>query len=93
MLVIHPASAGHGLNLQFGGKRIAWLTPTFNLEHWLQTISRLRRTDGAPFIHVHRFIIEGTRDSKVVKVVTKKENVQNFLMREIKELRQKYAKR
>lgn len=91
MLLIHPASAGHGLNMQLGGRRLLWTSPTWNLEHWLQTIARLRRR-GSPFdkIYVHRFLAKGTRDMEVRKRVNRKDNNQNFLMREIELLRNKY---
>jgi SNF2 family DNA or RNA helicase len=42
-MALHPASGGHGLNLQFGGADMAWLCPTWSPEYWEQTIARLAR--------------------------------------------------
>lgn len=92
-LLIHPASAGHGLNLQHGGSRMVWTSPTWNLEHWLQTLARLRRRgQKAKFITVHRLLANGTRDLKVAQRINSKDKNQDFIMKEIKQLRAKYGK-
>lgn len=91
MLVLHPASAGHGLNLQFGGAYMVWTSPTYNLEHWQQTIARLRRRFGRSVIHVFRLLVHGTQDMRVRRVVNTKESTQDFFMAEIKHFRQKYG--
>lgn len=83
-LIIHPASAGHGLNLQFGGFNIIWFTPTFNLEHWQQTIARLRRRGGAGVVNIFRLLIKGTQDFRVKRRTETKGTDQDFLMNEIK---------
>lgn len=92
LLIIHPASAGHGLNLQFGGRRMIWFTPTWNLEHWLQTVARLVRRGQLQDVYVHRLIVKGTRDDSVRKRVESKESNQKYLMTEIKKLRRKHGK-
>lgn len=92
MLVIHPASAGHGLNLQFGGRRMIWTSPTWNLEHWLQTLARLLRHGATETIYVHRLLVKGTRDMQVRRRINRKDDNQKFILDEIKRLRQKYAK-
>lgn len=92
LLIIHPASAGHGLNLQFGGRRMVWFTLTWNLEHYLQTVARLLRRGALEEIFIHRFLIKGTRDHRVRKKVEAKETDQNFLMNETKQLLRKYGK-
>jgi len=43
-MALHPASGGHGLNLQHGGSDMAWISPTWSPEHWEQTIARLHRS-------------------------------------------------
>lgn len=91
LLIIHPAGAGHGLNLQFGGRRMVWITPTWNLEHWLQTVARLLRRGALDEIYIHRLIVKGTRDESVRKRVTSKDDNQTFLLNEIKQLRRKYG--
>jgi SNF2 family DNA or RNA helicase len=92
MLVIHPASAGHGLNLQFGGRRMIWTSPTWNLEHWLQTLARLLRHGATETIYVHRLLVKGTRDMQVRRRINTKDENQKFILDEIKRLRAKYNK-
>jgi len=92
MLIIHPASAGHGLNLQFGGRRMIWTSPTWNLEHWLQTLARLLRHGAVDTIYVHRLLVKGTRDMQVRRRINSKDDNQKFIMNEIKRLRAKYDK-
>lgn len=90
MLVLHPASAGHGLNLQFGGSEIVWFGPTWSLEHWLQTNARLIRRGAVHEILVRVICAKGTRDAKAMRRLHNKEQGQASLMNEIKELRAKY---
>lgn len=90
LLLIHPAGAGHGLNLQFGGRRMVWFSVTWNLEHYQQTVARLLRRGQLKDIYIHRLIIRGTRDVRVRRRLASKDSNQAFLMDEIKDLRQKY---
>ena len=90
LLVIHPASAGHGLNLQFGGRRMVWTCPTWNLEHWLQTLARLLRTGALRTIYVHRLLAKGTRDMQVRKRVNSKDKNQEYLLDQVKQLKKKH---
>jgi len=90
LLVIHPASAGHGLNLQFGGRRMVWTCPTWNLEHWLQTLARLLRTGALRTIYVHRLLAKGTRDMQVRKRVNSKDKNQEYLLDQVKKLKKKH---
>lgn len=92
LLILHPASAGHGLNLQWGGRRMVWYTCTWNLEHYLQTVARLLRRGAEREIYIHRLIVNGTRDRAVIKRVEAKDQSQNFILTEIKNLRRKYEK-
>jgi len=89
MLIIHPAGAGHGLNLQFGGRRMVWFSVTWNLGHWLQTVARILRRGALKEIFVHRLIVKGTCDEKVRKRIYTKDTNQTFLQNTIKELRNK----
>lgn len=91
LLLLHPASAGHGLNLQFGGRRMVWYTPTWNLEHFLQTIARLRRRGVTRAVFNHNLIIRGTRDEVVAKRTQAKDDDQTFILNQIKILRAKYG--
>ena len=90
LLLAHPASAGHGLNLQFGGRRMVWTCPTWNLEHWLQTLARLLRTGALRTIYVHRLLAKGTRDMQVRKRVNSKDKNQEYLLNQVKLLKKKY---
>lgn len=88
LLVGHPASFGHGLNLQFGGRCQLWWGPTWNLEHWLQTTRRTLRRGGLLDVWIFRLIMKGTRDVSVRRRVNTKATDQDFLFEEIKELKQ-----
>lgn len=88
LLVGHPASFGHGLNLQFGGRAQIWWGPTWNLEHWLQTTRRTLRRGGLLDVWIFRLIMKGTRDVSVRKRVNDKATDQDFLFNEIRELKQ-----
>jgi len=93
LLLIHPAGAGHGLNLQFGGFRQLWFTPTWNLEHYQQTVARLLRRGAKRDIFIHRLIVRGSRDERVTRRLSGKQSMQEFLFTEIKELRKKHGKK
>jgi len=80
LLAIHPASAGHGLNLQHGGHHICWTTPTFNLEHYLQTNARLHRNGQPRPVIVHRLVAAGTVDEYVLEALENKTSTQDLLM-------------
>jgi len=84
ILVMHPASAGHGLNLQDGGRRMVWFGPTWNLEHYEQAIERIGPVrqhqsgyDRAVFIY-HIFA-QDTIDVEVMERLEGKRDVQNAL--------------
>ena len=55
MLVLHPASAGHGLNLQFGSPTAVWYAMPWSYEHWHQANGRLQRTGQTKQVTVIRF--------------------------------------
>jgi hypothetical protein len=72
LLAIHPASAGHGLNLQHGGSRMIWLAPTWSAEMWDQTIARLHRPGQAAHVMVHVCVATDTVDElKRLRVIQK----------------------
>jgi SNF2 family DNA or RNA helicase len=62
LLAFHPASAGHGLNLQFGGSRMAWLSPTWSAELHEQSIARIYRPGQTRRVTIHVCIAAGTVD-------------------------------
>jgi SNF2 family DNA or RNA helicase len=84
LLAIHPASAGHGLNLQQGGHHVCWTTPTFNLEWYSQTNARLYRNGQTKPVVIHRLVAAGTVDEHVLQSLESKTIVQDLLMRALK---------
>lgn len=84
LLLAHPASAGHGLNLQAGGHIIIWYGPTDNLEYYLQANKRLHRPGQKQVVLIHHLLAEGTLDGRVLDVtLLPKENQQNALLRAV----------
>jgi hypothetical protein len=62
LLAFHPASAGHGLNLQFGGSRMAWLSPSWSAELTEQAIARIYRPGQTQHVTIHVCVAAGTVD-------------------------------
>lgn len=90
LLIGHPASMGHGLNMQFGGRIQIWWGPTWNLEHWLQTVARSVRRGALMDIYIFRLIMKHTRDVTVRRRVNSKQSDQDFLFDEINQLKTKH---
>ena len=67
MLLAHPASAGHGLNLQFGGNVIVWFSLTWSLEFYQQANKRLHRSGQNKSVIIHHLIAKNTIDETVFK--------------------------
>ena len=80
ILVAHPASAGHGLNLQHGGNHLIWGSPTWSLEGWLQMNKRLHRQGQLRPVVIHKVIAKGTTDTVVYNRIEKKRGVQQGLL-------------
>ncbi len=75
MLVAHPASCGHGLNLQHGSSVMVWLTLTYSREYYEQMIARLARRGQEEVIKIYRLMVPGTIDDAVAEALaTKAEN-------------------
>ena len=77
---IHPASAGHGLNLQSGGHIIVWLTPTWSLELYEQTNGRLNRQGQTHPVTIIRIVTAGTIDTRVLDALEGKSTRQQALV-------------
>ena len=81
ILVMHPGSGGHGLNLQFGGATIVWFSLLWNLEHFEQLIARLHGRHGQTRdVIVHMLIAQGTIDMEADLRLMGKASVQEALM-------------
>lgn len=82
--VIHPASAGHGLNLQSGGSTLIWFGLTWSLELYQQTNARLYRQGQNETVVIHHIIAKDTIDEDVIVALTKKEKTQASLIDAVK---------
>lgn len=72
MLVAHPASVGHGLNLQHGSSIIVWMSLTYSRENYEQMIARLKRRGQKNVIKIYRLISPGTVDDAVAEALANK---------------------
>jgi SNF2 family DNA or RNA helicase len=83
--LIHPASAGHGLNLQSGGSTIIWFGLTWSLELYQQTNARLwRQGQTAETVVIHHIIAKGTIDEQVLSALKRKDKTQSALIEAVK---------
>ena len=83
--LIHPASAGHGLNLQSGGNVIVWFGITWSLELYQQTIARLwRQGQTSGTVTVIHIVTEGTVDERILKALEAKDQTQSALIDAVK---------
>ena len=80
VLITHPASAGHGLNLQAGGHIIVWFGVTWSLELYQQANARLHRQGQTKPVMIYHLITKGTMDERVMKAIANKENGQNAMI-------------
>ncbi|WAX10902.1 hypothetical protein BV741P2_00006 [Phocaeicola phage BV741P2] len=92
VLITHPASAGHGLNLQKGGNTIIWYGNTWSLELYLQFNARLYRQGQKNIVYIHHIVTKGTVDEKIIRSLGGKNETQDGLMNCIKELMEYYSK-
>ena len=80
VLLAHPASAGHGLNLQHGGRVIVWSSLTYNYEYFAQANARLARQGQTRQTLIHYFVAKDTVEEQMVKALQRKSREQaNFL--------------
>lgn len=84
LLLAHPQSAGHGLNLQQGGHIIVWFGLTWSLEYYQQANARLDRQGQKESVIVHHIVTRDTLDEKVIKVLEQKEKGQDALLEAVK---------
>ncbi len=82
--VIHPASAGHGLNLQAGGSTLIWFSLTWSLELYQQTNARLYRQGQEETVVIHHLVAKDTIDEDVMKALQKKEQIQKNLIQAVR---------
>lgn len=83
--LLHPASAGHGLNLQKGGHHLVWFGLTWSLELYQQTNARLwRQGQQANTVIIQHIVTEGTIDADILKALTVKDAQQSRLIEAVK---------
>ena len=83
--VIHPASAGHGLNLQAGGSTMVWFGLTWSLELYQQTNARLwRQGQQSDTVVIHHIVTRGTNDEAIMKALSEKDKSQAALIDAVK---------
>lgn len=79
----HPASCGHGLNLQKGGHICVWFSPTFDLELYQQANARLDRKGQTEQVLIYRLIAKGTRDVQAIQALDKKGMTQDEFIKSL----------
>jgi SNF2 family DNA or RNA helicase len=84
VLMMHPASGGHGLNLQFGGHIIIWFGQTWNLEYYDQFNARLPRSGQKHKVIINRLVAYETYDQNVIKSQLVKGTTQDRLLEAVK---------
>ena len=84
ILLCHPQSAGHGLNLQEGGHIIVWFGLTWSLEYYQQANARLNRQGQTETVIIHHLVAKGTLDERVMQVLQSKEKTQDDLLNAVK---------
>ena len=83
--LIHPASSGHGLNLQAGGSMVVWFGLTWSLELYQQTNARLwRQGQRAKTVVLQHIVTKGTIDERVLKALENKNAVQQGMLAAVK---------
>ena len=83
--LIHPASAGHGLNLQSGGNYLVWFGLTWSLELYQQTNARLyRQGHKSATVVIQHIITKGTIDERILKALQDKDEIQTTLLEAVK---------
>lgn len=85
LLLAHPASAGHGLNIQLGGNFIVWFGLNWSLELYQQFNARLHRQGQMNTVRVLHIVASGTIDERVLSVLSMKNATQNALLLALKD--------
>ena len=84
ILLTHPASSAYGLNLQQGGNHVIWFGLTWNYELYTQANKRLHRQGQKEKVIIHHLVCPGTRDEDVMQALSRKDDVQNWVMESLK---------
>ena len=82
--LIHPASAGHGLNLQEGGSIIVWFSMTWSLELYQQLNARLYRQGQKHTVVIEHLVTAGTVDEDILSAIERKDTTQSAMIEAVK---------
>jgi SNF2 family DNA or RNA helicase len=85
LLLVHPASVSHGLNLQEAGCTLVWVALPWSLEQYLQLLGRLRRSGQKNVVGVHNFLFKDTIDDRIGRVLAMRDASQQDLLDALKE--------
>jgi hypothetical protein len=90
LLMAHPGSMSHGLNLQYNGKRVIWYGLTWNLEHWLQLNARItRQGQVATHTFIDRIVLKNSVDElNIIHKMSSKKEVQDSLINAMRKRRE-----
>lgn len=91
VMLVHPASAGHGLNMQDGGRHMIWYSNIRSTELYLQTVARLDRQGGVGTMMNIRLAVKGTADDVAIRSVTHNSNRQDAFLDYAKQLVDQYS--
>lgn len=91
VMIMHPASGGHGINAQYGGHIIVWFGQTWSLELHQQFNARLDRQGQKNVVIINYLVSANTIDQRVMKALKGKAQTQNGLMEAVKALKDKYC--
>jgi len=86
VLALHPNSASHGLNLQYGGHHIAWLALPWSLDGYKQSVERIDRRGQTKPVYSHHILARDTIDQKVSAALVEKDEAQNKLIAAIRKI-------
>jgi SNF2 family DNA or RNA helicase len=85
MLILHPASGGHGLNIQHGSNYVVWFGLNWSLELYKQLVARLwRQGQKARQVFIYHIVSAGTLDERVLRAIAKKDGTEAELMESVK---------
>lgn len=84
VLVAHPASAGHGLNMQDGGNIMIWYGLPDSLELYQQGVKRLHRQGQKNTVYIYRILTKNTHDEDILRSLARKERTQDSLLQALK---------
>lgn len=85
LLLCHPRSLSHGVNLQSGGSTVLWFCQTWSLEQYLQFNKRLHRRGQTDSVIIHHLVVQNTIDDRVTAVLSRKNITQKLLLDFLKE--------